>query len=123
MNGLYTLHCKVPIPCSSLIAWGRWMISANRCVARSEIGCLTVSTVFLGVDHNWFGGAPLLFETMIFDDIDDAYQVRCSTWAEAEEMHARAVAIAGQRVRNANEKLAEAFSQLGIKEKGDGDAG
>ena len=25
-----------------------------------------VSTVFLGIDHAWYGGPPLLFETMVF---------------------------------------------------------
>lgn len=27
-----------------------------------------VSTVWLGLNHNWFGGPPLIFETMIFDE-------------------------------------------------------
>jgi hypothetical protein len=32
------------------------------CVAKTEIGAVTVSTVFLGLDHNHFGkGPPLLF--------------------------------------------------------------
>ena len=49
-----------------------------------------VSTVFLGLDHGWMPGTgPLLFETMIFPDGGCS---RCATWAQAEAMHAAAVA-------------------------------
>lgn len=35
-------------------------------VAWTEINGITVSTIFLGIDHNWGGsGPPVLFETMI----------------------------------------------------------
>jgi hypothetical protein len=49
------------------------------------------------MDHQFGDGAPLLFETMIFGGIWDEkeYQERCSTWDEAEEMHARACKLAG----------------------------
>lgn len=56
-----------------------------------------VSTVFLGMNHNYFGDEPLLFETMIFaDDLEDiaGYTERYATWEEAEAGHARAVAAA-----------------------------
>ena len=49
------------------------------------IGPLWVSTVFLGLDHRH--GDPLLFETMIFDGGKDDYQVRTSTWGQAEAAH------------------------------------
>ncbi len=40
-------------------------------VARTTISLgdndrVTVSTVWLGLDHNWLDGPPLIFETMIF---------------------------------------------------------
>lgn len=55
-------------------------------------GPITVSTVFLGMDHNFnFSGKPILFETMIFGIENDSYQTRCSTWEEAIEMHKKAV--------------------------------
>jgi hypothetical protein len=38
----------------------------DRQLARDEIeGCL-ISTIFLGLDHAWGGGPPVLFETMAF---------------------------------------------------------
>jgi hypothetical protein len=59
---------------------------------------MIVSTVFIGLDHNFGGGAaPMLFETMIFDGGEDDYQTRCATWDEAEQMHAEAVRIAEAR--------------------------
>lgn len=54
-----------------------------------------VSTVFLGIDHNFGDGAPLLFETMIFGGKHNEYQRRYATWTEAEAGHKHAVSIAG----------------------------
>lgn len=58
-----------------------------------------VSTVFLGLDHQWGDGPPLIFETMVFADGDDdlldwsgAETYRYSTKAEALEGHQRVVA-------------------------------
>lgn len=81
------------------------METAERRVARTEIGPLTVSTVFLGLDHGSGKGPPVLFETMIFDGGEDGYQTRCSTWAEAEIQHAAAVEVAKARLLLAEELL------------------
>ena len=36
-------------------------------VASTDIGPYWVSTVWLGIDHNWLGdGPPIIFETMVF---------------------------------------------------------
>ena len=51
-----------------------------------------VSTVFLGIDHQWeAGGEPLLYETMIFGGTMDGVVCRYGTRAEAVEGHAAAV--------------------------------
>jgi hypothetical protein len=39
-----------------------------RRIGRETIGDYDVSTVFLVIDHAMFGGPPLLFETMIFQE-------------------------------------------------------
>lgn len=78
---------------ASLAEWASWFEENKRRVGRTEIGDVTVSTVFLGLDHNWGRGRPLLFETMIFGGPHDEYQERYSTWAEAEAGHAKAVAM------------------------------
>ena len=59
----------------------------------TDIGDARISTVFLGIDHSHGHGPPLLFETMIFGGVHDQYQVRCSTWEQAEAQHATACAM------------------------------
>jgi hypothetical protein len=57
-------------------------------VAIAEIQDARVSTVWLGLDHNFSGqGPPLIFETMIFGGEMDEYMWRWSTEAEALAGH------------------------------------
>lgn len=52
-----------------------------------------VSTVFLGVDHDFsMNGPPILFETMVFGGEFDQEQERYATWDEAVVGHAAIVA-------------------------------
>jgi hypothetical protein len=67
-------------------------------VRQDQIGKFFVSTVWLGMDHNFFRfmekEAPIyIFETMIFadDDYGDIYQVRYSTEEEALAGHLVAI--------------------------------
>lgn len=89
----YVLDGKTPRKVDSLEEWARAFDPTNKHVATDNIGGAHISTVFLGIDHNHFGGTPLIFETMIFGGQHDGHQERCSTWDEAEAMHARAVAL------------------------------
>ena len=53
-----------------------------------------VSTVFLGLNHNWGEGAPLIFETMVFPsetEWDDLDMDRYSTEKEAIKGHKKMV--------------------------------
>lgn len=58
-----------------------------------------VSTVWLGANHNFSGGPPILFETMVFgpDDADE-YMVRYSTEDEARTGHAETVTLVAATV-------------------------
>lgn len=62
-----------------------------RFVARETIiAGVEVSTVFLGMDHNWGGGEPLLFESMIFAEDKppiDCNQMRYHTYQAAMAGH------------------------------------
>lgn len=103
----YKLIGKLPVPCS-LEEWCDWFAKGDRIVRQDQVGPLRVSTVFLGLDHNHFGrGDPLLFETMILDDIEDHYQTRCTTWDQAELMHEVAMAEAKARYERALKSLSE----------------
>jgi hypothetical protein len=89
--GQYILRDKQPIPCSDLLEWGRWLETADRRVAADEVGSIRISTVFLGLDHNFGGGPPLLFETMVFGGDLDQECERYSTWEEAEAGHRKMI--------------------------------
>lgn len=68
--------------------------SGDRHVGLTDIGGITVSTVFLGIDHSFGSGPPLLFETMVFDPAAgplDEEQVRYSTEEQAAAGHAAMV--------------------------------
>lgn len=70
-----------------------------RVVARDEVGPYLVSTVWLGVDHRFGEGAPVIFETMVFahggdDDLGpDLDQRRYCTEAEARAGHDETVTL------------------------------
>jgi hypothetical protein len=95
MSRYYILDGHIPRPCGTE-EWARWFEAHlnDRHVAQDEVGAARVSTVFLGLNHQWGDGPPLIFETMIFGGPHDQYQVRSSTWAEAEAEHAKALAKA-----------------------------
>jgi len=90
---LYRLEDRVAVAESNLIVWARWFETADRCVNRTELGDILVSTVFLGIDLNYAGGSPHIFETMIFGSESEQVYRRCSMWEEAERYHAEAVAL------------------------------
>lgn len=68
-----------PVPERDYLAWARWYEHANRSVAFTEFAWGAVSTVFLGLDHNFqssaeedpLGHKPVLWETMVFQNATD----------------------------------------------------
>ena len=90
MSDHYILRGHEAIPADAM-EWAIWFEKADRRVAHDEIGEAHVSTVFLGLDHNFFGGPPLIFETMVFGGPLDQEQDRYSTWDQAEAGHAAMV--------------------------------
>lgn len=65
--------------------------TAGRVIGKTEVGEATVSTVWLGLDHNFFGGPPLIFETMVFGGPLDQEQARYSTEDQALAGHEQMV--------------------------------
>lgn len=103
----YILNGKRPEACGDLLRWARWMETADRHVAQTQIGDVWVSTVFIGLDHNFFGGPPVLFETMAFVNQISAETLafaRYSTWEEAEAGHAAALSIAAAAIAVSQER-------------------
>ena len=94
MSDRYILDGHTPVPCEDLLTWARWLETATRRVAETQIGTYRVSTVFLGLNHSFGAGPPLLFETMIFGGTDaDEFQERYTTWDKAVKGHEEAVAL------------------------------
>lgn len=92
-NGRYILRGHEPVPCEDLTEWAHWYeVNEKRRVALDKVGKSQISTVFLGLDHNYRRkGAPVLFETMVFGGDLDGEMVRYCTWDEAEAGHKRMV--------------------------------
>ncbi len=108
----YILIGKQPYQVDDLIEWGRWYEHHSRfgtkhvvndyLEPRKPLGKggrlrnkinyfrsrpVRVSTVFLAVDHNFFGGKPVLFESLVFCGNADGIMRRYHTWDEAVEGH------------------------------------
>ena len=92
-----------PQPCDDLLVWCQWWETADRVVkqdyaenaqttdADKSIGAghaVGVSTVFLGLDHQWrASGPPILWESMVFGTSLDGTQQRYSSKADALRGH------------------------------------
>ena len=94
----YILKGKEVVPCDDLMEWAKWYESANRHVAQDTIGNSVISTVFLGIDHSFENGPPLLFETLVFNGKLDGEMNRYSTWTDAVKGHKNMI----ERVKHEN---------------------
>lgn len=83
-----------PVREDDTILWARWFESADRHVAYDKFDRIAISTVFLGLDHNYGGGPPLLYETMIFGGPHDGDTWRYATMKEAIAGHEHAKKLA-----------------------------
>ncbi len=83
----YILQNQKVVSVPTAKEFGEWVETADRVVSKSQVGDVEVSTVFLGIDHQFYDGPPLLFETMVFGGDLDQMCLRCSTWDEAVSQH------------------------------------
>lgn len=70
--------------------WAKWIETNNskRIVAKTRVNTgVEVSTIFLGLDHQFGDGPPLLFETLVFGGQYDQEQWRWSTRTQAISEH------------------------------------
>jgi hypothetical protein len=84
----WILEGRTPVPVD-LLTWVVWYEDVEkRRLADDSIGASRVSTVFLGLDHNFAGtGPPILFETLVFNGPLDGECNRYVTYDEAEAGH------------------------------------
>jgi len=87
--GYYTLDADgKPQPCDDVLEWARWLESDERILRQTRMRLpdqrvMLASTVFLGIDHAFMGGPPVLWETMVFDAPDGEERGRRHCSAEA----------------------------------------
>lgn len=113
----YKLDGHTPTPCTSDELTAMYEAPETRRVAQDVVtldgrnghGQRRVSTVFLGIDHNFSSvGPPILFETMVFGPNDEEGQWRYVTWEEAEAGHKAVV----EALKNGNDPHEEVPSEL-----------
>ena len=100
MNDKYILDEEGDAVPADLMTWATWFENNRdkRSIGKDEpVPGVTVSTVFLGLNHNFGDGPPLLWETMIFGGPHDDYQERYATRTEALEGHKRAITLASEK--------------------------
>ena len=84
-----------PVREPDITKWGVFLKDRKRRRVAADVLTINgeevrVSTVFLGMDHAWDGGPPVLWETMVFGGKLSEEQDRCAGNREqAEAMHAR----------------------------------
>lgn len=106
----YILNGELPVAANDLDEWATWIEKAERHVADETIGDYRISTVFLGLDHNYHSdGPPIFWESMVFakkhNDPIDNDMMRCSgSWEQAEAMHARMVDKVKQHIKDKETK-------------------
>ena len=80
MDKYYRLDGHEVVKCNNLEEWAKWFKTADRHVARDTHGKVTVSTIFLGLDHNFGDGKPVLFETLVLGGDINSEMDRYRTW-------------------------------------------
>jgi len=108
----YILDGHTAVKCHDLMAWAKWFEeNSNKLhVADETVEGSRVSTVFLAMDHSFGEGPPMLFEKMVFSGPLDGEQDRCTTWDQAEKMHAAMV----ERVKHEGSNAGDKPPQVGL---------
>ncbi len=97
----------------TLAKWLEEPFNNNRRVRLTKVGKHKVSTVFLGLDHQYGNGPPLLFETMAFEGDIGGSEVtceRCSTWDQALQQHEAVVESLKSHDAEITEEISDAVN-------------
>jgi hypothetical protein len=89
MSEHYVMNADGEVEATDMMTWARWFekAGASRVIAKTPVGDVKVSTVFLGLDHSFGDGPPLIFETLVFGGPLDGEMERYSTRAQALAGH------------------------------------
>lgn len=91
MDMYYILDVEGKPQPTDALTMGKWFAedeTNRRRLACDRIGELKVSTVFLGLNHQWNDGPPLLWETMVFGlSGDEEIMLRYTSKVDALDGH------------------------------------
>jgi hypothetical protein len=74
--------------------WAESMMGLSKKLVSTDIGGIHISTVFLGLNHNYHDdGPPILWETMVFGGVHDQYMERYDCKIAAITGHQRIVKL------------------------------
>lgn len=72
----------------SLRQWCYLVESRERIIAQDHVGDYFLSTVWIGLDHSWGEGPPIIFETMLFKGAEGDMECwRYESWEQAVAGH------------------------------------
>ena len=73
---------------ADMMEWATFYQTKKRFLRKDQKANIVVSTVFLGLDHNFdLEGPPILFESMVFDNGNECDCWRYVTFSEAIDGH------------------------------------
>jgi hypothetical protein len=112
---------KLAVPEPDLLKWAVWMSDVERRqIAVDEIDGYRISTVFMGIDHDFLHqGDPLLFETMVFPPTnrgwEESYMERYASWADAAAGHRKIKTLLDAELRQAQAETTDILARLAEK--------
>lgn len=89
---------------ATLDEWSAWFETDKRQIARYERDGSFVSTIFLGLDHNFGDGPPLLWETMMFHQGEWGPERRAASKEDALQNHANMCKLLDKKLDKAFDK-------------------
>ena len=110
MNSHYITVRGIPTAIDDIEEWGRFMASEKKLNLENQVKGVFVSTVFLGVNHQFEDGPPLFWETMLFNEVGESIYNFCRRYESERE------AILGHFRTMALLYLGEDISKLGEDE-------
>ena len=110
------------VPETNLLKWGKWLETHDRRVAVTRFAWGMVSTVFLGLDHNFnpmddpLTYKPVLWETMAFGGPLDQKQWRYDSREAALAGHREMVEQCKARAQSEDDRIAMEMQGIGNRE-------
>lgn len=94
-----------PVLCDDLFTWAEWFETSgeSRVVQKTIVADgVQVSTIFLGIDHNWSRrGPPMIYETRVFGGPIEGDCLRAAKRTTALKNHAAMIAKTREALEHA----------------------